>query len=61
MSKKMVKRAKELEDLVQDIEQLIAELAHLQGPPTEEGLNRAEQNLGEGKGRIPQGSGPPPT
>jgi hypothetical protein len=58
--KKMAKKTKELEDLVQEIEDLITELAHLQGPPTEERLNRAEQNPVEGKGRIAEGSGPPP-
>jgi hypothetical protein len=57
----MARKAKELADLVQQIEDLIADLAHLQ-PPTEEPLNRAEQNLGEAKGRTTQESGaPPPT
>jgi hypothetical protein len=58
---KMAKKAKELQDLVQEIEDLIAELAHLQDPPIEERLTGAEQNLGEGKGRITQESGSPPT
>jgi hypothetical protein len=56
---RMARRAKELADLVQQIEDLIADLAHLQGPPTEEPLNRAEQNLGEAKGRTTQESGAP--
>jgi hypothetical protein len=56
----MARKTKELEDLVQEIEDLIAELAHLEHPLSGEPLNRAEQNLSEGKGRITQGSGPPP-
>jgi hypothetical protein len=55
----MGRKAKELADLVQQIEDLIADLAQLQ-PPPEEPLNGAEQNLGEGKGRTRQDSGAPP-
>jgi hypothetical protein len=55
----MAKKAKELQDLLQEIEDLIAELAHLQDPRAEQHIP-AEQNLSEGKDRIAQGSGPPP-
>jgi hypothetical protein len=54
----MAKKANELEDLVQQIEDLIAELAHLHVP---EGLpQRMEQNVSETKSRIAEQSGPPP-
>ena len=55
----MAKTTKELEDLVQEIERLIAELAHLQRPPPEERLSAADQSLAEGTDRITQGTGPP--
>ncbi len=54
----MAKRANELQDLVQQIEDLIADLAHLQDPQIEELPNRAEQNVGEAKGRVTERSGP---
>jgi len=54
----MAKKANELEDLVRQIEDLIAELAHLHDP---EGLpKRMEQNVSEAKSRIAEQSGPPP-
>jgi len=56
----MGRKAKELADLVQQIEDLIADLAQLQPPPEEPLINGAEQNLGEGKGRTRQDSGAPP-
>jgi hypothetical protein len=55
----MAKKAKELQDLLQEIEDLIADLAHVEDPQ-EERLNPAEQNLSEGTGRITLESGPPP-
>ena len=55
----MAKKTNELQDLVQQIEDLIADLAHLQDPQSKELPNVAEQNLGEAKGRIVQESGPP--
>jgi ElaB/YqjD/DUF883 family membrane-anchored ribosome-binding protein len=55
----MARKANELQDLVQEIEDLIADLAHLQDPQNPELPNRADQNLGEAQGRITQGSGPP--
>jgi ElaB/YqjD/DUF883 family membrane-anchored ribosome-binding protein len=59
--KKMAKKTNELEDLVQQIEDLIAELAHLQAPQIEGLPNRPEQSISEAKGRIAeQGGGPPP-
>jgi len=57
--KNMAKKTNELQDLVQQIEDLIADLAHLQDPQSKELPNVAEQNLGEAKGRIVQESGPP--
>jgi hypothetical protein len=57
--KKMAKKTNELEDLVQQIEDLIAELAHLQDPQIEELPNRAEP-ISEAKGRIAEQSGGPP-
>ena len=54
----MAKKANELQDLVQQIEDLIADLAHLQDPQIEELPNRAEQNVGEAKGRVTERSGP---
>jgi ElaB/YqjD/DUF883 family membrane-anchored ribosome-binding protein len=56
--KKMAKKTNELEDLVQQIEDLIAELAHLQGPQIQALSNGAEQNINEVKGRIAEQSGP---
>jgi hypothetical protein len=56
--KKMAKKTIELEDLVQQIEDLIAELAHLQDPKIEGLPNRAEQ-ISEAKGRIAEQSGGP--
>ena len=55
----MGKKTNELQDLVQQIEDLIADLAHLQDPQDKELSNGAEQNLIEAKGRVAQGSGPP--
>jgi hypothetical protein len=55
--KKMAKKTNELEDLVQQIEDLIAELAHLQGPQIQALSNLAEQNINV-KGRIAEQSGP---
>lgn len=55
----MAKKTNELQDLVQQIEDLIADLAHLQDPQIKELPNGAEQKLGEAKGRIVQESGPP--
>jgi ElaB/YqjD/DUF883 family membrane-anchored ribosome-binding protein len=57
--KKMAKKTNELQDLVQQIEDLIADLAHLQDPQIKELPNGVEQKLGEAKGRIVQESGPP--
>jgi ElaB/YqjD/DUF883 family membrane-anchored ribosome-binding protein len=57
--KNMAKKTNELQDLVQQIEDLIADLAHLQDPQIKELPNVAEQKLGEAKGRIVQESGPP--
>jgi len=57
--KKMARKANELQDLVQQIEDLIADLAHLQDPQIKELPNGAEQKLGEAKARIVQESGPP--
>jgi ElaB/YqjD/DUF883 family membrane-anchored ribosome-binding protein len=58
--KKMARfKANELQDLVQQIEDLIADLAHLQDPQIKELPNGAEQKLGEAKARIIQESGPP--
>jgi hypothetical protein len=56
--KKMAKKTNELQDLVQQIEDLIADLAHLQDPQSKVPPN-GEQKLGEAKGRIAQESGPP--
>jgi ElaB/YqjD/DUF883 family membrane-anchored ribosome-binding protein len=56
--KKMAKKTNELEDLVQQIEDLIAELAHLQGPQIQALSNLAEQNINEIQGRIAEQSGP---
>jgi ElaB/YqjD/DUF883 family membrane-anchored ribosome-binding protein len=58
--KKMAKKTNELEDLVQQIEDLIAELAHLQAAQIEGLPNRAEQNISEANGRIAEQSGGPP-
>jgi len=58
--KKMGKKTNELQDLVQQIEDLIADLAHLQDPQIKEQPSGAEQNLSEAKGRITQGSSGPP-
>ena len=55
----MAKKTNGLEDLVQEIEDLIAELAHLQEPRIEGLPNRTEHSLGEAKGRIVEQSGPP--
>jgi hypothetical protein len=57
--KKMAKKTNGLEDLVQEIEALIAELAHLQSPRIEGLPNQTEQSIGEVKGRIAEQSGPP--
>jgi hypothetical protein len=57
--KKMTRKASELQDLVQQIEDLIADLAHLQDPQIKEPPDGVEQKLGEAKGRIVQGSGSP--
>jgi hypothetical protein len=54
--KKMEKKTNELEDLVQQIEDLIAELAHLQDPKIEGLPNRPEPNT---KSRIAEQGGPP--
>jgi hypothetical protein len=54
----MAKKTNELQDLVQQIEDLIADLAHLQDPQTKAPPNGVEQKLGEAKGRIVQESGP---
>jgi hypothetical protein len=54
--RKMAKKTNELEDLVQEIEDLIAELARLEVPQIEGLTNRAS----EAKGRIAEQSGPPP-
>jgi ElaB/YqjD/DUF883 family membrane-anchored ribosome-binding protein len=55
----MAKKGNELQDLVQQIEDLIAELAHLQAPQTQGLPNRAEQNVNESKGRVAEQSAPP--
>ena len=55
----MAKKTNGLEDLVQEIEDLIAELAHLQEPRIEGLPNQTEQSMGEAKGRIAEQSGPP--
>ena len=55
----MAKKTNDLQDLVQQIEDLIADLAHLQDPQIDELPTGAEQKLGEAKGRIVQESGPP--
>jgi len=52
----MAKKTTELQDLVQEIEDLIAELAYLQDPQIKELPSRADQNLGEAQGRIPRGA-----
>jgi hypothetical protein len=57
--KKMAKKTNELQDLVQQIEDLIADLAHLQDPQIKVPPTGVEQKLGEAKGRIVQESGPP--
>jgi ABC-type transporter Mla subunit MlaD len=56
--KKMAKKTNELEDLVQQIEDLIAELAHLQDPQIQALSDGAERNINEVKGRIAEQSGP---
>jgi ElaB/YqjD/DUF883 family membrane-anchored ribosome-binding protein len=56
---KMAKKANDLQDLVQEIEDLIAELARLENPQIEGLANRAEQSIGEATGRIAEQSGPP--
>jgi hypothetical protein len=56
----MAKKTNELQDLVQEIEALIADLADLQGQRIEGLPNRAaEQNIGGSKGGIAEQSGPP--
>lgn len=55
----MAKKTNELQDLVQQIEDLIADLAHLQDSQIKGLTNGAEQKLGETKGRIVQESGQP--
>jgi ElaB/YqjD/DUF883 family membrane-anchored ribosome-binding protein len=57
--KEMAKKTNELQDLVQQIEDLIADLAHLQDSQMKGLTHGAEQKLGEAKGRIVQESGPP--
>jgi ElaB/YqjD/DUF883 family membrane-anchored ribosome-binding protein len=57
--KKMAKKTNELEELVQQIEDLIAELAHLQDPKIEGLPNRAEPNISETKSRIAEQGAPP--
>jgi hypothetical protein len=58
--KTMARKTNELQDLVQEIEALIADLADLQGPPIEGLPNRAaEQNISGSKGGIAEQSGPP--
>jgi hypothetical protein len=60
MSKKINKLEdfNKLEDLVQEIEDLIAELAPLQAPKIEGLPHLAEANSSEAKGRIAEHSGP---
>ena len=55
----MAKKANDLQDLVQEIEDLIAELARLENPQIDGLASRAEQSIGESKGRIAEQSGPP--
>jgi hypothetical protein len=57
--KNMAKKTNGLEDLVQEIEDLIAELAHLQDPRIEGLPNQTEPSMGEAA-RIAEQSGPPP-
>ena len=52
----MAKKINKLEDLVQEIEDLIAELAPLQAPKIEGLPHRAESNSSEAKGRIAEQS-----
>jgi ElaB/YqjD/DUF883 family membrane-anchored ribosome-binding protein len=56
---KMAKKTNGLEDLVQEIEDLIAELAHLQDPRIQGLPSQTEQSIGEAKGRIAEQSAPP--
>ena len=55
----MAKKTHGLEDLVQEIEALIAELAHLQEPRIEGLPNQTEHSSGEAKGRTAEQSSPP--
>jgi ElaB/YqjD/DUF883 family membrane-anchored ribosome-binding protein len=57
--KKMAKKTNELQDLVQEIEALIADLADLQDQQIEGLPNRAEQNISGAKGGIAEQSRPP--
>jgi hypothetical protein len=57
--KKMAKKTNGLEDLVQEIEDLIAELAHLQAPRIEGLPTPTEQSIGEAAGRMAEHGGAP--
>jgi ElaB/YqjD/DUF883 family membrane-anchored ribosome-binding protein len=54
----MAKKTNKLEDLVREIEDLIAKLAPLRAPKIEGLPNRAEQSISEAKGRIAEHGGP---
>lgn len=54
----MAKKINKLEDLVREIEDLIAELAPLQAAKIEGLPHRTESNGSEPEGRIPEHSGP---
>lgn len=57
----MAKTRNELQDLVQQIEDLIAGMAHLEDHEIKEPCNAAEQKLGEAPGQIIPASEPPHT
>jgi len=59
LEKKMAKTRNELQDIVQQIEDLIAGMAHLEDHQIKESPNAAEQKLGEATGRIIRESEPP--
>jgi hypothetical protein len=54
----MAKKTNKLEDLVREIEDLIAKLAPFRAPKIEGLPNRAEQSISEAKGRIAEHGGP---
>jgi len=56
--KNMAKRTQGLEDLVQEIEDLIAELAPLQAAQIEGLAHRTEQKINEAPGRTAEQTGP---